>query len=124
MHMRVDAAWEREAILGVKDLAGEIGLNLRREPGHLSVLDRDIKTIDRGLVRPNHSGILDDRIEKLVHARHSLAYWRFLLSGADVTSYRLPRSSISGVPINRLSASKSTMRSRNGCVLPCAASEA
>src|SRR5664280_2642621 len=103
MHVRVDATWEREAILGVKDLAGEIGLNFRPEPGDLSILDRNIKTIDRGLVRSNHAGILDDGIEKLVHARHSLAYWRFLLSGADVASYRLPHSSISGVPISRLS---------------------
>src|SRR5471030_44406 len=124
MHMRVDATWEREPILGVKGLAGEFCLNFRPEPSYLSILDRNIKTIDRGLVRSNHACVLDDGIEKLVHARHSLAYWRFLLSGAAVASYRRPHSSISGVPIKRLSASKSNMRSRNGCVLPCAASEA
>src|SRR5665213_297248 len=73
MHMRVDATREREAILGVKDLAGVIGLNFRLEPGDLSILDRNIKTINRGIVRPNHARVLNNGIEKLVHARHSLA---------------------------------------------------
>src|SRR5450756_1640306 len=76
MHMRIDATREREPILGVKDLAGEIGLNFRPEPSDLSILDRNIKTIDRGLVRSNHSGVLDDGIELFIHARRSFAYWR------------------------------------------------
>ena len=78
MHMRIDATREREPILGVKDLAGEIGLNFRPEPSDLSILDRNIKTIDRGLVRSNHSGVLDDGIELFIHARRSFAYWRSL----------------------------------------------
>src|SRR5450631_3405541 len=124
MHMRIDASRERETIFGIKDLVGEISLSFRPEPGDLSILDRNIKTIKRGLVRSNHSGVFDDGIEKLVHARHSLAYWRFLLSGAEAASYRLPRSIISGVPSTPLSSLKSNIRSRNGCVLPWVASEA
>ena len=41
---------------------------VRREPGNLSVLDRNIETIDRRLVRANDAGILDDGVENLVHA--------------------------------------------------------
>ena len=33
MHVRVDAAWERQAILGIEDLLCVLGLNIRRELG-------------------------------------------------------------------------------------------
>src|SRR5262249_51309652 len=75
MHMRIDATRERETIFSIKDLLGVLGLNVRPEPGDFSILDRNIETIDRGLIRTNDNGILDDSIEKLIHARHSLDYW-------------------------------------------------
>jgi hypothetical protein len=80
--MRIDATREHEPILGIENLLGKVGLNFRPDLRDLSILDRNIEAIDLGLVRANHAGILDDGIEKLVHARHSLAYWCFLLSGA------------------------------------------
>ena len=72
VHMSIDAARKRETIPSIKNLPGLLGLNLGSEPRDLSVLDRNIETIDRCLVRPNHAGILDDGIERLVHTRHSL----------------------------------------------------
>ena len=41
-----------------------------------------------------------------------------------IEAKRLPRLIMSGVPSSSLSSPKSNMRSRNGCVLPCTASEA
>jgi hypothetical protein len=44
-------------------LSGEFRLDVGTEPRDLSVLDRDVETIDRGLVRANDPGVLDNGIE-------------------------------------------------------------
>ena len=68
MHVRIDATWKCETIFGVEHILGLLGLNFRRKSDNLSILDRDIETIDRRLVRANDASILDDGIENLVHA--------------------------------------------------------
>ena len=72
MHVRIDAARERQPVLGVEDLLRLPGLDVGRKPRDLSVLDRDIEAVDRRLVRADDAGVLDDGIENFVHARHSL----------------------------------------------------
>src|SRR5262247_22425 len=53
VHMSIDATRKRETIPGIKGVFGLLGVNLRSKPRDLSILDRNIETIDRGLVRPN-----------------------------------------------------------------------
>ena len=69
VHVRVDASWECQAILGIENGLCALRLNIGSELGDLSVLDRDIETIDGGLVRADHAGVLDHGIEELVHSR-------------------------------------------------------
>jgi hypothetical protein len=47
---------------------GLVGLNVGSKPRDLSILNRDVETIDRRLVRTNDAGILDDGVENLIHA--------------------------------------------------------
>ena len=86
VHVRVDAARECQAILGVENGLRALRLNIGSELGDLSVLDRNIEAIDGGLVRADHAGILDHNIEKLVHVRHSLVYLFLRSSGVDAAS--------------------------------------
>jgi hypothetical protein len=44
--MRIDATRECETILGIEDFVGVLGLNFGSEPSDLSILDRNIETID------------------------------------------------------------------------------
>jgi hypothetical protein len=74
--MRIDATRKCETILGIENLLGVLNLNFGSETSDLSILDRNVETIDRSLVRTHYAGVLNHGIEKLVHARHSFAYWR------------------------------------------------
>jgi len=64
--VRIDASRKCKTVLRIKHFLGLVSLNFRREPGDLSVLDRNIEAIDRRLVRANDAGILDDGVENFV----------------------------------------------------------
>ena len=66
MHVRVDAARERQQPFGVEHLVGILGADFRRKPRHLAVLDADIEAVHAGLVRPHDAGVLNDEIEDFI----------------------------------------------------------
>src|SRR5262245_451549 len=153
MHVSVDATRERQKILGVEHLLGLLCRDIGDKARDLSILDRDVETIDRRLVGAHHSRVLDHKVVELFHSRvfslptlppcadlsasrfgrcepsasSSLRRHRrvplFLPEGLAEASYRLPSASISCVPISSLRSVKSSMRERNGSEVPPAASE-
>jgi hypothetical protein len=64
MHVRIDAAGEGQLPFGIEHLVGIFGMDFRREPRHLAVLDADVETVHPGLVRSDDAGVLDDQIER------------------------------------------------------------
>src|SRR5579885_1300802 len=70
--MRVDASGECKTILGVENVLRALRLNFRCQLGDLPVFDRNIETIDGGLVRADDAGILDHNVERFVHGQRSL----------------------------------------------------
>jgi hypothetical protein len=69
MHVSVDAARERQKILGVENLLRFLRLDIGRKARDLSILDRDVETIHRRLVGAHHAGVLDHKVERLFHSR-------------------------------------------------------
>ena len=63
MHVRIDAARERQPVLGVENGFRPVGLDIGSELGDLAVLDRNIEAIDRRLIGANHAGVLDHDVE-------------------------------------------------------------
>src|SRR6187401_3530490 len=99
MHVRIDAARERQPVLGIEDLLRLAGLDVGRKPRDLSVLDRDIEAVDRRLVGADDAGVLDDGVENLVHARHSLTSWALRpMPSRPAPSARCPRARRPRIP--------------------------
>ena len=64
MHVGVDAAWKGEIIPPIEDLLGLVRRNVRREAFYLAVPDRNVRTIDRSLLRTHNADVFYDEIER------------------------------------------------------------
>src|SRR5262252_6673900 len=73
MHVSIDATRERQEILGVEHLLRLLCRDIGGKARDLSILDRDVETIDRRLVGAHHAGVLDYEVERLFHSRVFLA---------------------------------------------------